>query len=119
MSFIEDRKKIIIEEIDRIAGYSGVDSYYNALEDFPWMSVQVLKSKNISPNAKVLYAALAHKSCGGDVCTPSTKEICEVIGVTRRHFYNLTNELEEYGFITRDSKPGKLTSYGLIYEPEK
>jgi DNA-binding MarR family transcriptional regulator len=79
-----------------------------------------LKSKDISPGAKLAYAMLLNYAWQNNYCFPGQERLAEDMGVAKRSVISYLQELETKGFInvTRRGQ-GKSNWYQLLLQPKK
>jgi transposase len=65
---------------------------------------EVRYNKNLTPNAKLLYAEITALSGMNGKCIASTQYFCKVYEVSRASIQNWLKLLEKNGYITRDVK---------------
>ena len=65
---------------------------------------EVRYSKNLTPNAKLLYAEITALCNMNGKCTASTQYFCRLYEVSRASIQNWLKLLEKNGYITRDVK---------------
>ena len=65
---------------------------------------EVRYNKNLTPNAKLLYAEITALSGMNGKCIASTQYFCKVYEVSRASIQNWLKTLEDQGYITRDVK---------------
>ena len=65
---------------------------------------EVRYNKNLTPNAKLLYAEITALCGMNGKCIASTQYFCKVYEVSRASIQNWLKTLEDNGYITRDVK---------------
>ena len=65
---------------------------------------EVRYNKNLTPNAKLLYAEITALCGMNGKCIASTQYFCKVYEVSRVSIQNWLKLLEDHGYITRDVK---------------
>jgi len=65
---------------------------------------EVRYNKNLTPNAKLLYAEITALCGMNGKCIASTQYFCKVYEVSRASIQNWLKTLEDQGYITRDVK---------------
>src|SRR6056297_2081630 len=106
---MEDIKQLITERNIVIKGADAL-----TVSGFTQVPNAILKSKKISPAAKLTYAMLLSYAWQNDYCFPGQTRLVSDIGVTDRSVRTYLKELEEKGLLTiKQQGQGKPNMYYL------
>ena len=106
---MEDIKNLITERNIVIKGADAL-----TVSGFTQVPNAILKSKQITPAAKLTYAMLLSYAWQNDYCFPGQTRLASDIGVTDRSVRTYLKELEEKGLLTiRQQGQGRPNMYYL------
>jgi DNA-binding MarR family transcriptional regulator len=107
------------ESQDRLPGIVKDDHSRSITQRYSWRAAIASRESGLSPTCRLVALALSlHMSEKGDSCFPSVSTQAGETGLSERSVYRSIAELEERGWLVRDSGGGRQSNHYVAVIPD-